>query len=350
MNARQLAAIIVATMLLCGLTACKQTTQQVPEGSLQLLGAGATFPQPLYKKWIEEYKKQNPEAYISYEGVGSGEGIRRFLKGEVDFGGSDAAMNDEQMARVERGVQLIPATAGIIVLAYNLKEVTGPLKLKRDVYVDIFSGAITRWNDPRIAASNPDLTLPDKEIRLVARLDSSGTTYAFTNHLSAISTDWRDRGPGTAKVVDWPGNAMAAKGNEGVAARIKITDGAIGYVEYGFAERAGLPTAWLENRAGQFVKPQADSGSATLANTQEEMPANLRMFFPDPAGENSYPIVTYSWLLVYRSYSDSEKADLVKSFIKWGLTEGQGFSEELGYSRLPARVVDMAGDALKQLG
>jgi phosphate transport system substrate-binding protein len=337
-------------LLLFGVMACKQTTQQVPAGALQVVGAGATFPHPLYKKWIEEYRTQNPDAYISYEGVGSGEGIRRFLKGEVDFGGSDAAMNDEQMARVERGVQLIPATAGIVVLAYNLEKLNGPLKLKREVYVDIFQGTVKKWNDPRIKASNPTLTLPDKEIRLVARQDSSGTTYAFTNHLSAISDDWRDRGPGTGKVVDWPGNTMVAKGNEGVAARIKITDGAIGYVEYGFAERTGLPMAWLENKAGQFIEPQAGSGSATLANTQDDMPPNLRMFFPDPAGKNSYPIVTYSWLLVYQSYPDADKANLVKNFIEWGLTTGQDYSESLGYSRLPARVVDMANDALKQLG
>jgi phosphate transport system substrate-binding protein len=350
MDVRRLSAVIGIILLLIGAVACKQSTQQVPAGAPQIMGAGATFPYPLYKKWIEEYKKKNPDVNISYESVGSGEGIRKFLKDEVDFGASDAAMNDEQIARVARGVQLIPATAGIIVLAYNLKELSGPLKLKRDVYADIFRGVIKRWNDPRIEASNPTLTLPDKEIRLVARQDSSGTTYAFTNHLSAISDDWRDRGPGTGKVVDWPGSAMVAKGNEGVAARIKITEGAIGYVEYGFAERAGLSMAWLENKAGQIIQPQAGSGSATLANTQEDMPANLRMFFPDPTGESSYPIVTYSWLMVYRTYPNAKKANLIKDFIQWGLTSGQDYSESLGYSRLPARVVDMARDALKQLG
>jgi phosphate transport system substrate-binding protein len=343
--------MVVAVLLINGVIACQQTPQQqVPANALQLAGAGATFPYPLYKKWIEEYQKQHSDLSISYDAVGSGEGTRRFLKGVVDFGASDAALTDEQIARVERGAQLIPATAGIIVLAYNLKAINGPLKLTRQVYVDIFLGNIKKWNDARIQSVNPDLDLPDQEIQIVGRSDSSGTTFAFTNHLSAISDAWRDRGPGVGKVVDWPGNAMAARGNGGVAARIKITEGSIGYVEFGFAERAGLSMAWLENKARQMIEPQVNSGAATLANTQDDMPDNLRMFFPDPYGESSYPIVTYSWLMVYQSYPDSQKAEALKSFIQWGLTTGQEFSKDLGYSRIPPKIVDKASSALKQIG
>ena len=233
-------------------------------GLLALRGAGATFPAPLYQRWINTFAEHHPNFPISYEAVGSGEGVRRFLAEEVDFAGSDAALSDEEMAQVKRGAQLVPATAGIIVIAYHVKGLSGPLKLPRDVYSGYIPGKITRWNDSRIQAANPDLKLPNENITIAARQDSSGTTYAFTNHLSAISQEWRDRGPGIGKVVDWPGNAMVARGNEGVAARIKISEGSIGYMEYGFAKRLGLPMAWLENKTGRFVEPNDDSGAETL--------------------------------------------------------------------------------------
>ena len=220
-------------------------------GTLQLHGAGATFPAPLYKKWLEEYQKRHPDVQLSYDAIGSGEGTKRFMAGTVDFGASDAAMSDEEMAAVTRGVRLLPTVAGSIVLAYNLDGLGGDLKLTRDVYVDIFLGKIKVWDDPRIKAANARLRLPHDNIALVVRQDSSGTTYAFTNHLSAVSGQWRDHGPGVGRVIAWPGNSMVAPGNEGVAGRIKHSKGAIGYVEYGMAQRAGLTMAWLENKAGQ---------------------------------------------------------------------------------------------------
>lgn len=332
------------------LVSCQQqTTQQIPPDAVKISGAGATFPAPLYQKWIEEYEKAHQDVFISYDAVGSGEGIDQFIKNQVDFGASDAAMNDEQIAKVERGVQLVPATAGSIVLAYNLKGLNGPLKLNRDVYVDIFAGKINKWNDPRIKASNPELNLPSANIVPVTRLDSSGTTFAFTNHLSAVSKEWRDRGPGVGKLIDWPRSAMAVRGNEGVASRVKISDGAIGYVEYSHAERAGLPMAWLENRAGQFVEPLPSSGESTLINNQDQMPADLRIFFPDPPGEGSYPIVTYSWLLLYRDYPNKEKGHALKEFVKWALADGQNYSETKGYIRLPEKVVQMGLHAVNQI-
>jgi len=311
-----LGSVIFAVSIGCGWLPAHAGTpsKNVPPGTMHIHGAGATFPAPLYKKWIEEYQKRRPEVMLSYDVVGSGEGVKEFMAGRVDFGASDAAMSDAQIAEVVRGVQLVPAVAGSIVLAYNLEGLGGDLKLTREVYVDIFLGKIKSWDDLRIKRINPELNLPKSDISLVVRQDGSGTTYAFTNHLSAISDEWRDRGPGVGTLIDWPGNAMAARGNEGVAGRIKIRKGSIGYVEYGMARRAGLSMAWLENKAGQFIEPHGGSGLAMLLNTP--LPQNLRVFFPDPDGQDSYPVVTYSWLLLYRQYDDAQKLGALKQFIR----------------------------------
>ncbi len=311
-----------------------------------LNGAGATFPAPLYKKWIDVYTKQNPGIMIDYREVGSGEGTKRFLEHTVDFGASDAALTDEQMAAVTAGARLVPVTAGMVVLAYNLPGLTAPLKLTRDVYADIFAGKIRQWGDARLVGLNPELKQSKQTITLVGRQDSSGTTYALTNHLSAVSAQWRDRGPGVGKVVDWPGNAMMARGNEGVASRIKISQGSIGYVEYGFARRLGLAMAHLQNRAGRFVEPGPRSGQAALAAGVKQMPDNLRAFLPDPEGEDAYPIVTFTWLLLYGQYAEAEKAVALKRFVDWSLTEGQSYSGELGYIPLPADAASLARAAV----
>jgi phosphate transport system substrate-binding protein len=299
-------------------------------------GAGATLPAPLYERWILVYRERHPEAVITYEAVGSGEGQRRFLANAVDFGASDAALSDEQIARAKSGARLVPVTGGIIVLAYNLPGLSKPLRLSRDVYVDIFNRQIRTWNDPRIRASNPDVDLPHRNITIVARQDSSGTTFAFTNHLAAISEAWRDRGPGVSNLVDWRG-AMLARGNEGVAGRIKVSADSIGYVEYHFAKRLGLPMARLQNKAGRFVDPNDQSGQAALASGKQ-MPENLRLFLPDPDGEASYPIVTYSWLLLHARYADHDKATAIKKFVAWSLTDGQMYSRDLGYITLPPEI------------
>ena len=314
--------------------------------ALSIQGAGATFPAPLYAAWIAAFRQANPDLAFAYDAVGSGEGIRRLIAGSVDFAASDAAMTDEQIAKVPAGVRLIPATAGLVVLAYNLPEVTAPLKLAHDVYPAILSGEITSWADPRIAQANPGIDLPDRTIAVVARLDSSGTTFALTNNLSAVSEAWRlERG--AAMRIDWPGSVMLMRGNEGVVGRIKVTDGSIGYVEYGFASRLGLPMAVLENRAGRFAEPTLENGARALAETLGEMPANLRMFVGDPAGEDSYPIVTYSWLLLLGSYPDAARADAMRKFVRWGLTDGQKLSTGLGYIALPEAVSARALAALE---
>ncbi|MGE0682189.1 MAG: phosphate ABC transporter substrate-binding protein PstS [Candidatus Binatia bacterium] len=349
MLARHDLALFLTVALCCLGVSCTRdsTGGNVPAGAVQLQGAGATFPAPLYKKWREEYAKQRPGTKLNYDAVGSGEGTKRFLAGAVDFGASDAALKDEDMASIQQGAQLVPVTAGSIVLAYNLDGLGGDLKLKRDVYVDIFQSKISRWDDPRIQESNPGLHFPSEEIVRVVRLDSSGTTFAFTNHLSAISEDWRDRGPGVGSTVKWPGNVMQVNGNDGVAGRIKISKNSIGYVEYGFAARTGLQMAWLENKEGQFIRPHGGSGLATLINA--EMPENLRIFFPDPSGKESYPIVTYSWLLLYKKYDDPKKAAALKEYVNWCLTVGQEYSESLGYLRLPPHIVTLTASALDNI-
>lgn len=349
MIARRILILVLIVSSAAFFFACGKNEPANKPAGLRITGAGATFPEPLYKKWIELYAKDRPDVSISYKGVGSGEGVKQFIKGEVDFGASDAAMNDQEIAKVQRGVKLIPATAGIIVLAYNLEDLKGELKLPRQVYVDIFLDKIKNWSDARIRKANPDLNLPTREIVPVARQDASGTTYAFTSHLASISEDWRTKGPGVGKLVEWPGARMVARGNEGVAGKIKISSGSIGYVEYGFAKRAGLAMASLENKGGRFVTPQPESGRETLANTASQMPENLRLFIPDPTGDDSYPIVTYSWLLLYGDYPDQKYGTAVKDFVTWGITKGQQYGPELGYCPLPSGVVERTRKALDEI-
>lgn len=312
-------------------------------------GAGATFPEPLYRAWIDGYATVAPDVTITYKGVGSGQGIKRFVAAEVDFGASDAAMTDAEITEVTKGVKLIPATAGMIVLAYNIENIGPGLKLTRDVLSDIFLGKIDRWDDPRIAEANPDLQLPTKLIQPVVRRDSSGTTFAFTKHLSAISDAWSD-GPGAAKEIDWLGGVLTGSGNEGVAQKVKLSQGSIGYMEYGFAKRLGLPMAAVENKAGAFIPPSDDSGKAAIsAAAKESLPDNLRLFLPDPPGPESYPMVSLTWLLLYGSYSDYDKAAALKAWLSWGLSDGQAMAIELGYIPLPDDIIAKASDALQSI-
>jgi phosphate transport system substrate-binding protein len=336
------AAIFVIAVMSFG-----QLTQAANDPQV-IQGAGATFPEPLYTRWFNEYEKTHGDVDIVYEGVGSGEGIQRFIAGEVDFGASDAAMNDEEMDQVERGVHLLPATAGMVVLAYNIPHVEDGLKLPRDVYVDIFQGEIWRWDDPRIVAANPQLDLPPKLIQVVGRRDSSGTTYAFTNHLASVDEAWR-AGPGVGKVIDWPGGAVTGSGNEGVAHKIKISQGSIGYVEYGFAKRLGLPMAVLQNKAGAYTPPSAESGQAALAEDTQAPSDDLRIFITDPEANNAYPIVSYSWLLLYDHYDDNQTARALKDVLAWGLTEGQAVAEEMGYIPLPDTITLRATQVLEEI-
>ena len=303
--------------------------------SVSLTGAGASFPAPLYQRWFSEYNKENPNIQVSYQSVGSGAGVEQFTQGTVDFGASDVAMKDEEISAVGRGVALLPMTAGSIVLAYNLPDVP-ELKLSRQVYVDILLGKITKWNDPAIASLNPDANLPDSPISVVYRSDGSGTTGVFTKHLSAINPEWKEK-VGEGKTVEWP-TGIGAKGNEGVTAQILQTEGSIGYIEYGYAKQQNIPSAALENKAGEYVAPSSESASNALGAAT--LPENLRAFVSDPEGAESYPIVTYTWLLAYQQYDDPNKLQAFKDVVNWSLTDGQDYAEELGYIPLPDNVVE----------
>lgn len=341
--------------LTLSLTACGGNQTNAPSGeqsqtptsgggqSVSLTGAGATFPAPLYQRWFSEYNKQNPNVQISYQSVGSGAGVEQFSQGTVDFGASDVAMDDDDIAQVERGVVLLPMTAGSIVFGYNLPDVEG-LKLSRQVYVDILLGKITKWNDPAIAQINPDLQLPDQDITVVYRSDGSGTTGVFTKHLSAVSPEWKEK-VGEGKTVAWP-TGIGAKGNEGVTAQILQTEGSIGYIEYGYAEQQDITTASLENKSGNYIEPSPESAAKTLEAVT--LPENLRAFIADPEGADSYPIVSYTWILAYQQY-DANKGQAFKDVMNWALTEGQNYAAELGYVPLPEPVVQKVEAALETI-
>lgn len=313
------------------------------KSDVQLVGAGASFPAPLYQRWFQDFNKVHPKVQINYQSVGSGAGVEQFTKGTVDFGASDTAMKDDEIAKIpaDKGVLLLPMTAGSIVMAYNLPEVTGELKLSRAVYTDILLGKITKWNDPKITAANPGVTLPDEKITVVHRSDGSGTTGVFTKHLSAISPEWKTK-VGDGKTVSWP-VGIGAKGNEGVTSQIQQTKGAIGYTEYGYAKNNNLKFASLENKAGKFIAASDQSAEKTLEAVT--LPENLRAFISDPEGAESYPLVTYTWLLAPKKVADPEKAKAIEAMIEYGLTEGQKVAGELGYVPLPKAVVEKVAAA-----
>lgn len=339
--------VALATTVFLWIVACQPQSPPPPIAVTEaervvLNGAGATFPFPLYQRWLTEYSQEYPNVQINYQPIGSAAGIQQLIAETVDFGASDVAMTDAEMAEVERGVLLVPMTAGSVAVVYNLPGIEA-LKLSRQVYPEIFLGNITQWNDPQIAALNPDLTLPNLPITLIHRSDGSGTTAVFTSHLGTISSEWQNQ-VGSGLSVQWPAG-IGVKSNAGVSAQVQQAEGTIGYVEYGYAQQLGLTVALLENRAGQYVSPDESLAANAL---KVAIPEDLRIFIQDPDGADAYPIVTYSWLLVYERYDDPQKAQALQEFIQWGLTAGQQFSQELGYVPLPADVVDQAAEKIAQ--
>jgi phosphate transport system substrate-binding protein len=289
---------------------------------------------------------EEPAIAVRYDSVGSGKGTTEFLKSIVDFGASDAGLSDQKAASVSGGALQIPITAGSVVVAYNPQGLPKDLKLSRSVLADIFLGKVTRWDDERIRKANPEAKLPQQGISVVVRHDPSGTTFAFTNHLAAISDGWREKS-GNRKAematdlgvldLQWPGNSVRALGNGGVAAEIQRTPYSLGYVQYGVARKSKLALAALENKAGNFVRPTGTSGLETLLNAN--LPPNLRAYFPDPEGQFSYPIVTFTWVLIRKHHDDRAKAQALKDFVTWCLTRGQDFSEAAGNIRLAPHIV-----------
>jgi phosphate transport system substrate-binding protein len=300
-----------------------------------LNGAGATFPAPLYERYAREIKKKYPDLKINYQAIGSGGGIRQTIAGTVDFGASDAAMKDDEISKVKNGVILVPTAGGAVSVVYNLAGVNN-LKLSRTTLPDIFSGKITNWNDPKIKADNPGVNLPNQPIKFVVRADGSGTTFIFTNHLSATSGYFKGRiGANTAPNWTLP-NVLKGKGNPGVAALVSRTPGSIGYVEYAYANANKLSSAQIQNKKGEFVSPSLESANAALATVK--FPDNYRVFVGEPS--QGYPIVGLTWLLVYKQYATPAKADAVKKWVNWVLKDGQQYNDDLYYTKIPSDVAN----------
>jgi phosphate transport system substrate-binding protein len=307
--------------------------------ALDLNGAGATFPAPLYQRYFNDFR-QTSNINVNYQAVGSGAGIRQLIAGTVDFGGSDAAMTDEEIQQVARGVLLVPTAGGAVSIVYNLPGVSS-LKLSRTTLPAIFSGQITRWNDPKIAADNPGVKLPDQPIRPVVRAEGSGTTFIFTNHLSAIDSYFKGK-VGASTTPNWTVDPVKGKGNAGVAAEVQRTAGAIGYVEYSYAKANNLPSASIQNKKGEFVAPSVQTAEAALATLK--FPTNFRVFVNDP--DAGYPIAGLTWIMVYKKYPTREQADAVKKLVQWMLTDGQKINNSLDYTRIPESVAQRAIQAV----
>ncbi|HSC31923.1 MAG TPA: phosphate ABC transporter substrate-binding protein PstS [Gemmatimonadaceae bacterium] len=301
---------------------------------VDLTGAGATFPYPIYSKWFSDYA-QETGVRINYQSIGSGGGIRQLSEGTVDFGASDAPMSDDELAKAKSPVMHFPTVIGAVAVTYNLPAVTTPIRLSGDMLADMFLGHITKWNDSRIRAANPGVALPAADVLVVHRAEASGTTYIFSDYLSAVSPEWA-RAPGIGKELSWP-VGIGAKGNEGVAGQVKQTPGAIAYVELAYAEQNHLPTARIENASGAFVAPSMESATAAAAGVAERLPNNTdyRISIVNAPGADAYPIASFTWLLVYRTQRDATKAKKLKDFLHWYLHSGEGSAASLDYAPLP---------------
>jgi len=313
----------------------------VPGGATaqtQLNGAGATFPNIIYQNWMLAYNQTHPDVKLNYQSIGSGGGIRQFSDGTVDFGGTDAPMSDSAIAAIQGNVLHIPTVLGAIVATYNLPGVTAQVKFTPDVLADIFLGKITKWNDARIASVNAGVTLPPTDIVVVHRADGSGTSFGWTDYLTKVSPTWAVQvGKGTS--VNWP-VGLGGRGNEGVAATVNQTPGAIGYVELGYATINKMAYGQVQNSAGKFVAPTLEAVTAAAAGVLSKMGANtdFRVSLTNPDGAGAYPISTMTWLLVHKTYSDAAKAKALVQFIWWAETEGQASAPALGYAPLPAQL------------
>lgn len=296
-------------------------------------GAGATFPQPIYSKWFDQYAKVDPSVRFNYQGIGSGGGQKQILSETVDFGASDGPMSDENLAKAPRKLLHIPTVAGAVVVSYNLP---GSPKLKFDgaTLANIFLGKIRKWSDPAITAQNPGVSLPNQDILVVHRSDGSGTSYIFTDYLSSVSPEWAS-GVGKNTSVNWP-VGLGGKGNAGVTGQVKQSPGAIGYVELAYAVQNNLPFADLKNSAGNYITPSLDSVTEALATAT--LPDDFRFSMVNPPGAKAYPIAGTTWLLVYEQQKDAAKGRKLVEFLKWAYNEGEKMAATLDYSPLPANV------------
>jgi len=302
-------------------------------------GAGATFPYPIYSKWFSEYAKIDTSVKFNYQSIGSGGGIKQITEQTVDFGASDKFLTDAELKAAPGKLIHIPTVMGAVVVTYNVPGVKTGLKLTADDVSGIYLGKITKWNDPKIAANNPGVTLPAKPIIVVHRSDGSGTTAIFTDYLSNVSPEWKDKvGMGTS--VKWPAG-LGGKGNEGVAGQVKNTDYSVGYVELAYAFENKLPFATMKNRDGNYVVPSIKSTTAAAAGAAKHMPSDYRISLVNQPGKDAYPIAGFTWLLVYEHQKDSVKGKKLVEFLKWELKKGQKLAAPLLYAPLPANVAKM---------
>ena len=332
-----------SSLVLTGLLAAA-----APLGAQTLTGAGATFPNPIYTKWFDAYNKQTG-IQINYQSIGSGGGIRQFTEGTVDFGATDGPMNESQIAALGGNVLHVPTVLGAVVVSYNLPSRDGAkLKFDGNLLVDIFMGRVAKWSDKRIAALNPGVKLPDMDLIVVHRSDGSGTTYVFTDFLNKFSREWRDK-IGYATSVNWP-VGLGGKGNEGVTQQVKQVEGAIGYVELIYALSNELPYGEIKNSTGAFVEPSLESVTMAAAGTRLKADTDFRVSITNADGAGSYPIASFTWLLVHKDGKDAAKATRIKDFLTWMITpEAQAMAAELHYAPLPKEVVALVESRLPTL-
>src|SRR5215475_11554743 len=320
------------------------------QSGLMITGAGATFPNPIYSKWFDQFHKSNG-TQINYQPVGSGAGIKQMTEGTVDFGATDGPMSDEQIkayrAKNGTGVLHFPTVLGAAVPTYNVPGVSEALNFTPDALAGIFLGRISRWNDPAIANANKGVNLPGNDIVVIHRSDGSGTTYIWTDYLSKISSEWKDKvSKGTS--VNWP-VGLGGKGNEGVTGLIKQTPNSIGYVELIYAAQNNIPYGSVKNSAGTFVKADLKSVSEAAAGAAKEMPEDFRVSITNAPGKGAYPISSFTWLLIPAKIDDAKKRDAIKGFLGWMLADGQGFAEQLSYAKLPKEVVEKEKKAIAKV-
>ena len=307
--------------------------------SMQINGAGATFPAPIYGKWFSEYNKLHPDIRINYQPLGSGAGVRQITGRTVFFGASDGPMTQEQILAAPGKILHLPTVLGAVVPVYNVAGVSQELKFSGPVLADIFLGKITKWNDAAIAKLNAGVNLPATDIVVAHRSDGSGTTYIWVDYLAKVSPEWKKR-VGVAQSVNWPAGVAAAK-NDGVAAIVSQTPGAIGYVELIYALQTKTAYGQVQNANGKFVKASIDSVTAAAAEAAKQMPADYRVSITNAPGDAVYPISSFTWLLLYQDPKDKAQGKAMVDFMKWALIDGQKFAADLGYAPIPKNVVDM---------
>ncbi|MGA7157776.1 MAG: phosphate ABC transporter substrate-binding protein PstS [Acidobacteriaceae bacterium] len=341
-------AFVTAAVISLSLTACKSSTG--PE-SINVVGAGSTFAYPLYSAWSSKFGKLHPNIHINYQSIGSGGGIRQVSEGTVDFGGTDSPMNDKQLAtaKTKRGTDILhfPVALGADVPVYNVPGVTASLNFTPDALAGIFLGKITQWNDPEIAKANPGVSLPNTKIVVCHRSDGSGTTFVWVDYLAKVSPEWKTK-VGVDTSINWP-VGLGGKGNEGVAGLVRQSPNSIGYVELIYALQNKMTYGQVQNAAGKFVKADLNSVTAAAAGAVANMPPDFRVSITNAPGDATYPVSSFTWMLVPRDIKDAAKGAAVKSFLLWGITDGQQSTQALSYAPLAKSVVDKELEAIKTL-